>query len=1048
MKRKNNLSSVVFAAAIGGTQCTYAALGDTNWADWVIPTTYELTGQSAHIKYTTGTTGTVIDAAGGTVNMALSGEINNNSSSNSGWLDGSYHLATNYISDNAKTSPDGHDRIVETGYTSATYKAHTLTFDKTVSDVVMAHWSLGSPGNTSSLVFSQDFSILSTGSTAMTKSLVTSGDYSGGYQLSGNEGAGVIQFLGSYDSISWTVTDPEYYAGLTIGITNNGLTTTAGTPYEFAADVLPPSFGNADIKTGSDDQGDLGSTLNYVYDGGTLTLTSDDSNSFAIKNGGGKTNIVSGTLTKSGVLSDDSGASAAGSFEKLGAGTLILSGTNTYTGGTVISAGTLQIASDANLGGSAGAITLDGGALAITASSTIARAMVVNAGNGSVDVDTGDIVTLTGVVSGAGDLELTGSGTVILTGTNTNTGNTLVKAGTLQVSSDQNLGASSAGVTLDGGALAITASSTIARAMVVNAGNGSVDVDTGDIVTLTGVVSGAGDLELTGSGTVILTGTNTHTGATNLTSGLLSLDGSTASSTITVASGTELSGSGSTTGNVIINGNIAPGASPGTLSVAGDFTMNSTSTFDLDVDGRTYSATGGAGSYDRIAVTGATSVFTAAGTIAPITRGITGAANNTFTADIGDSFRVVTTAKADGVAGVFSSVTAPASGMAANTRLDVDYGANYIDLVITPDSLKVLMQGIGVANGINLATGLDTIRPAQGANGSADADLFFNGLMGQSSIQMANTLLQASGQNHAFALDDVRNGASLAARNISRAALRGSDVDAVWLDTQVSKSTYNADGYASAYDSSQTQVWSGKTFQLDSVAVGIAAGGVRGDLSTQGYGSAKHNSLGFATYIMADVGAISYNATMLMNQSETDAKRTTTLASGVQSNASKGRVKSIVADARATMDVDLTGAAGVKAQMWAGGTYSATRSAAYTETGSALTSVSVAAVDMHSLEASFGGDVSGAIADKGQWSVGLGAIHTLNQGDPIATTAMSMHGASWEVTAPQGNPTKLMLSADMSYKVTHGLNVWLSVSGSHSNDSLVKSGSMGLRFKW
>jgi len=958
MKRKNNLSSVVFAAAIGGTQCTYAALGDTNWADWVIPTTYELTGQSAHIKYTTGTTGTVIDAAGGTVNMALSGEINNNSSSNSGWLDGSYHLATNYISDNAKTSPDGHDRIVETGYTSATYKAHTLTFDKTVSDVVMAHWSLGSPGNTSSLVFSQDFSILSTGSTAMTKSLVTSGDYSGGYQLSGNEGAGVIQFLGSYDSISWTVTDPEYYAGLTIGITNNGLTTTAGTPYEFAADVLPPSFGNADIKTGSDDQGDLGSTLNYVYDGGTLTLTSDDSNSFAIKNGGGKTNIVSGTLTKSGVLSDDSGASAAGSFEKLGAGTLILSGTNTYTGGTVISAGTLQIASDANLGGSAGAITLDGGALAITASSTIARAMVVNAGNGSVDVDTGDIVTLTGVVSGAGDLELTGSGTVILTGT------------------------------------------------------------------------------------------NTHTGATNLTSGLLSLDGSTASSTITVASGTELSGSGSTTGNVIINGNIAPGASPGTLSVAGDFTMNSTSTFDLDVDGRTYSATGGAGSYDRIAVTGATSVFTAAGTIAPITRGITGAANNTFTADIGDSFRVVTTAKADGVAGVFSSVTAPASGMAANTRLDVDYGANYIDLVITPDSLKVLMQGIGVANGINLATGLDTIRPAQGANGSADADLFFNGLMGQSSIQMANTLLQASGQNHAFALDDVRNGASLAARNISRAALRGSDVDAVWLDTQVSKSTYNADGYASAYDSSQTQVWSGKTFQLDSVAVGIAAGGVRGDLSTQGYGSAKHNSLGFATYIMADVGAISYNATMLMNQSETDAKRTTTLASGVQSNASKGRVKSIVADARATMDVDLTGAAGVKAQMWAGGTYSATRSAAYTETGSALTSVSVAAVDMHSLEASFGGDVSGAIADKGQWSVGLGAIHTLNQGDPIATTAMSMHGASWEVTAPQGNPTKLMLSADMSYKVTHGLNVWLSVSGSHSNDSLVKSGSMGLRFKW
>ena len=48
-------------------------------------------------------------------------------------------------------------------------------------------------------------------------------------------------------------------------------------------------------------------------------------------------------------------------------GTLVLTGTNTYTGGTAINGGTLQISSDANLGDAAGGLSFNGGTLHTTA---------------------------------------------------------------------------------------------------------------------------------------------------------------------------------------------------------------------------------------------------------------------------------------------------------------------------------------------------------------------------------------------------------------------------------------------------------------------------------------------------------------------------------------------------------------------------------------------------------------------------------------------------------------------------------------------------------
>ena len=95
--------------------------------------------------------------------------------------------------------------------------------------------------------------------------------------------------------------------------------------------------------------------------------------------------------------------------------------------------------------------------------------------------------------------------------------------------------------------------------------------------TVSGVISdtGGGSLVKTGSGILALSGTNTYTGPTTVNSGVLIVNGSIASSSLTtVNSGAVLLGSG-TVGSTVVNagGFLVPGNSPGTMTVAGDLTI-------------------------------------------------------------------------------------------------------------------------------------------------------------------------------------------------------------------------------------------------------------------------------------------------------------------------------------------------------------------------------------------------------------------------------------------------------------------------------------------
>lgn len=140
--------------------------------------------------------------------------------------------------------------------------------------------------------------------------------------------------------------------------------------------------------------------------------------------------------------------SGTGSITKNGDGTLVLTGNNSYSGGTSILAGTLQVGD----GGTAG---------------SLGSGDVLN--NASLVFNRADDITFGGVISGSGTLTKQGAGNLVLSGANTFDGLTTVAAGTLTVTSNTALGSTAAGTVVNSGAtLALDSSVTLGEAITLN----------------------------------------------------------------------------------------------------------------------------------------------------------------------------------------------------------------------------------------------------------------------------------------------------------------------------------------------------------------------------------------------------------------------------------------------------------------------------------------------------------------------------------------------------------------------------------------------------
>jgi autotransporter-associated beta strand protein len=189
---------------------------------------------------------------------------------------------------------------------------------------------------------------------------------------------------------------------------------------------------------------------------------------------------------------------------------------------------------------------------------------------------------------GTGALTKSGSGTWTLAGANTFTGQLTAENGNLSIATINN---ASANGTLGNSALAVILGKTggitgtlqytgsnatsTKRFTMATGGTGAFQVDTaGQTLTLSGLVDGSGNLTKTGAGTLALNQINTYTGETNVTTGILQLDGSThASSTVGIATAGTLTGTGTVNGNATLTGNgiinKTSGTLAGTLGVTG-----------------------------------------------------------------------------------------------------------------------------------------------------------------------------------------------------------------------------------------------------------------------------------------------------------------------------------------------------------------------------------------------------------------------------------------------------------------------------------------------
>ena len=225
-----------------------------------------------------------------------------------------------------------------------------------------------------------------------------------------------------------------------------------------------------------------------------------------------------------------------GPLAKFGAGTLVLTGTNTYTGGTTVNAGTLGITNGNAIG--TGLLALaEGTTLRLDGTFTLANNITV-AGDPSFDVTAGNTATLNGTISDAsapapfGVVEKVGSGTLVLAGTNTYSGGTVISAGTLDVRNNSSVGTGK--VTLDGGTFLAGANNlTFVNPFAINTSGGAIDTGA-NTLTVSGAIidgNGPGALTKTGTGTLVLTNFNTYTGGTTISAGTLQLgDGGTAGS--------------------------------------------------------------------------------------------------------------------------------------------------------------------------------------------------------------------------------------------------------------------------------------------------------------------------------------------------------------------------------------------------------------------------------------------------------------------------------------------------------------------------------------
>ena len=440
-----------------------------------------------------------------------------------------------------------------------------------------------------------------------------------------------------------------------------------------------------------------GNEAYFNFNGGTLRANGNNANFFHsmtranVRNGGAliDSNGFDVTVSQSLLHSDIGGDSATdGGLRKTGGGTLVLTGSNTYTGDTNIDAGTLAIG--------AGGSVYDGG-------STAGNIRVNN--GGTLRFDRTDTFGNAGHTNPA-TLTVNAGGNVLSNGQFNSIRNVVLEGGTITANG---------GLFIDGpgdiGAYGFTGSVTAngpLTSTVANGGGGSNFIRIGregtNEATTFDVTDAAGTLEVnvelrdnfnaasaltkTGAGTLVLGATASHSGPTTVSAGTLVINGNVSTSATTVESGATLGGAGTVGALTVLSGGaVAPGNSPGVLST-GDY--NQAGTLVLELGG----TTAGSGGHDQINVAGSVTLsglLTATVGYAPVN---------------GDLLFILANDGADAINGSFSGMAHLSTITLDGYDWQISYqadsagasftGGNDIALMAVPEPGAALIGGLGV----------------------------------------------------------------------------------------------------------------------------------------------------------------------------------------------------------------------------------------------------------------------------------------------------------------------------------------------------------------